>query len=262
MTTTNSLLCLFFTGQLCYVDHRCQRSASGRIEQHRPFSFVWSIMLCCKLCLFGPVACSLPFRQHMIRSGPSSLLSFGSRQPNTLGSEQNLLSHAVSTRLCLAKYQFRIYLGKFPTKDVLKHTTDRKVHINRRSTSSPVLPRFSSFSPACICSGHRHHHANFSASHSCFACIDVRPHTKGGVVTSECDFIFTDDQDAKLNSLDYMPSVRKHLLDEGTHFQDHYCTVALCCPSRVSLWTGKAAHNTNVTNVVPTYGICFIVPGR
>lgn len=67
-------------------------------------------------------------------------------------------------------------------------------------------------------------------------------------------FILTDDQDAKLNSLDYMPSVRKHLISRGTHFKSHYCTVAWCCPSRVSLWTGKAAHNTNVTNIKPPYG--------
>jgi N-acetylglucosamine-6-sulfatase len=67
-------------------------------------------------------------------------------------------------------------------------------------------------------------------------------------------FILTDDQDAKLNSLDYMPSLQKHLLAQGTHFEKHYCTVAVCCPSRVSLLTGKNAHNTNVTNVVPPYG--------
>jgi N-acetylglucosamine-6-sulfatase len=67
-------------------------------------------------------------------------------------------------------------------------------------------------------------------------------------------FILTDDQDAKLNSLDYMPSLQKHLLAQGTHFDKHYCTVAICCPSRVSLLTGKAAHNTNVTNVSPPYG--------
>ncbi|KAF2259254.1 Arylsulphatase [Lojkania enalia] len=67
-------------------------------------------------------------------------------------------------------------------------------------------------------------------------------------------FILSDDQDAKLNSLDYMPLLQKHLMSKGTHFQKHYCTVAWCCPSRVSLWTGKAAHNTNVTNVVPPFG--------
>ncbi|KAI0376672.1 Arylsulphatase [Hypomontagnella monticulosa] len=67
-------------------------------------------------------------------------------------------------------------------------------------------------------------------------------------------FILTDDQDLHMNSLDYMPFVHKHLIDHGTSFKRHFCTTALCCPSRVTLWTGKAAHNTNVTNVVPPYG--------
>lgn len=67
-------------------------------------------------------------------------------------------------------------------------------------------------------------------------------------------FILADDQDAKLNSIDYMPNVQELLIDKGTHFKSHYCTVAWCCPSRVSLWTGKAAHNTNVTNVEMPYG--------
>jgi hypothetical protein len=67
-------------------------------------------------------------------------------------------------------------------------------------------------------------------------------------------FILTDDQDLHMNSLAYMPHVKKHLIDQGTFYQRHYCTIALCCPSRVSLWTGRAAHNTNVTDVNPPYG--------
>lgn len=67
-------------------------------------------------------------------------------------------------------------------------------------------------------------------------------------------FILTDDQDLHMDSLSYMPYLKKHMADEGTSFSRHYCTVALCCPSRVSLWTGKAAHNTNVTDVNPPYG--------
>ena len=67
-------------------------------------------------------------------------------------------------------------------------------------------------------------------------------------------FILTDDQDAEMGSMDYMPFVDKHITQQGTTFKRHYCTVALCCPSRVSLWTGKAAHNTNVTNVDTPYG--------
>lgn len=69
-------------------------------------------------------------------------------------------------------------------------------------------------------------------------------------------FIISDDQDYHLESLNYMPLVQKYLMNEGTHYKRHYCTVSLCCPSRVNLWTGKAAHNTNVTDVFPPYGEC------
>ena len=68
-------------------------------------------------------------------------------------------------------------------------------------------------------------------------------------------FIMTDDQDLHMNSLDYQTAVKKHFTDEGTFFSRHFCTVSQCCPSRVSLLTGKAAHNTNVTAVNPPYGI-------
>ncbi|KAJ4416610.1 hypothetical protein N0V85_002211 [Neurospora sp. IMI 360204] len=67
-------------------------------------------------------------------------------------------------------------------------------------------------------------------------------------------FILTDDQDLHLQSLDYLPLIQKHLADEGTTYKRHYCTTAICCPARVSLWTGKQAHNTNVTDVSPPYG--------
>jgi len=67
-------------------------------------------------------------------------------------------------------------------------------------------------------------------------------------------FILTDDQDLHMSSLDHMPHLQKYLVKEGTTFTNHYCTVALCCPSRVSLWTGKHAHNTNVTDINPPHG--------
>lgn len=67
-------------------------------------------------------------------------------------------------------------------------------------------------------------------------------------------FVLTDDQDVHLNSLDFMPLVRRHLTEQGTTFARHYVTTAVCCPSRVNLWTGKASHNTNITDVKPPYG--------
>ena len=66
--------------------------------------------------------------------------------------------------------------------------------------------------------------------------------------------ILTDDQDLHMNSLEYMPLLKKHIIDKGTYFKRHYCSTAICCPSRVTLWTGRNAHNTNVTHVVPPYG--------
>ena len=68
-------------------------------------------------------------------------------------------------------------------------------------------------------------------------------------------FVLTDDQDLLMNSLDYMPFVEKHLTRQGTSFQRHFCTISICCPSRASLLTGMAAHNTNVTDIFPPYGI-------
>ncbi|KAI7849320.1 alkaline-phosphatase-like protein [Circinella umbellata] len=67
-------------------------------------------------------------------------------------------------------------------------------------------------------------------------------------------FIFTDDQDARMDSLSYMPNLKKHLIDQGTVYQNHYATVAVCCPSRVSLLRGQYAHNTNITDVSPPHG--------
>ncbi|KAK9419916.1 putative Arylsulfatase [Seiridium unicorne] len=67
-------------------------------------------------------------------------------------------------------------------------------------------------------------------------------------------FIMTDDQDLHLSSMDYMPAVDRHFTKEGTTFDKHYATVSLCCPSRVTLLTGRAAHNTNVTDIKPPFG--------
>ncbi|KAL2807944.1 alkaline-phosphatase-like protein [Aspergillus granulosus] len=77
-----------------------------------------------------------------------------------------------------------------------------------------------------------------------------------GASSAQPNFIFviTDDQDLKLDSIDYMPLTLKHLKQKGTFFRNHFVTTALCCPSRVSLWTGRQAHNTNVTDVSPPYG--------
>jgi hypothetical protein len=67
-------------------------------------------------------------------------------------------------------------------------------------------------------------------------------------------FILTDDQDSVLDSVSYMPKLQEHIIDKGTSFANHFTTTAICCPARVSLWTGMQPHNTNVTDVSPPYG--------
>ncbi|KAF2794585.1 alkaline phosphatase-like protein [Melanomma pulvis-pyrius CBS 109.77] len=67
-------------------------------------------------------------------------------------------------------------------------------------------------------------------------------------------FILTDDQDQLMNSLDHMPKVQNLLINEGTWYQRHYAPTALCCPARVSIWTGLHAHNHKVTDVSGKWG--------
>ena len=86
---------------------------------------------------------------------------------------------------------------------------------------------------------------------------EPKPAAAAGGKKPNIVFIITDDQDLHMNSLDYIPFVQKHLIDRGTLYKKHFCTTALCCPSRVSLWTGKLAHNTNVTDVNPPHGWTF-----
>jgi hypothetical protein len=71
--------------------------------------------------------------------------------------------------------------------------------------------------------------------------------------------ILTDDQDLHMDSIDYMPLLKKYIIDHGTFYKRHYCSTAICCPSRVTLWTGRNAHNTNVTDIVPPYGPSYFI---
>lgn len=84
-------------------------------------------------------------------------------------------------------------------------------------------------------------------------------------------FILTDDQGKYIGGLDHMPKLQvlspltvhtdtvltmrqKTLAEKGTTYPKHFCSNALCCPSRANIWTGRMPHNTNVTDVSPPYG--------
>ncbi|KAI7759794.1 hypothetical protein LZL87_009117 [Fusarium oxysporum] len=63
--------------------------------------------------------------------------------------------------------------------------------------------------------------------------------------------IMSDDQDARLGSLQAQPFVREVLSAEGLKLENHFATVAQRFPSRTSFLRGQASHNTNLTHVGP-----------
>ena len=62
--------------------------------------------------------------------------------------------------------------------------------------------------------------------------------------------ILLDDLDVMLKSSDrtYLPRTWNMVADEGTVFENMAVSMAWCCPSRVSLLTGKLVHNSNITS--------------
>lgn len=38
-------------------------------------------------------------------------------------------------------------------------------------------------------------------------------------------FIITDDQDGHMESVEHMPLLRKYIMDEGTVYNNHFCTI-------------------------------------
>jgi N-acetylglucosamine-6-sulfatase len=57
--------------------------------------------------------------------------------------------------------------------------------------------------------------------------------------------IMTDDQE-DTGSMAYMPKVRALLAERGITFTNSFASLSLCCPSRVSFFTGQAAHNHGI----------------
>lgn len=65
--------------------------------------------------------------------------------------------------------------------------------------------------------------------------------------------ILTDDQD--MASLDGMVNLKQLVIDQGMRLDQHYVTLSLCCPSRISGLRGQYAHNTGIyTNGLPDGG--------
>ena len=67
-------------------------------------------------------------------------------------------------------------------------------------------------------------------------------------------FILTDDLDAKLGTLQYMPHLQQLMISQGLTFNDFLIDTPLCCPSRSSILRGQYVHNHRVYTNGPPLG--------
>jgi N-acetylglucosamine-6-sulfatase len=99
----------------------------------------------------------------------------------------------------------------------------------------------------CIFSGRTNQaaeHSDSSSQHSA-----PRPHEE--VRHPNIVFILTDDM--ALHDLEFMPKVKKLLIEEGTSFSNYFVTNSLCCPSRSSILRGQYVHNHGVESNTPGF---------
>jgi N-acetylglucosamine-6-sulfatase len=67
-------------------------------------------------------------------------------------------------------------------------------------------------------------------------------------------FILTDDLDAELESIQYMPYLQELLVANGLTLDDHYVSNPVCCPSRSTFLRGQYNHNNQIYQNRPPYG--------
>jgi N-acetylglucosamine-6-sulfatase len=66
--------------------------------------------------------------------------------------------------------------------------------------------------------------------------------------------ILTDDQDAYPQTLSRMPNLNSLIVRQGVSFENAFVTYSLCCPSRMSILTGRYPHNHGVKGNEPPLG--------
>jgi len=66
--------------------------------------------------------------------------------------------------------------------------------------------------------------------------------------------IVCDDLDANLGTIDYMPNLKEHLIDQGLSLNDFYVTNPQCTPSRATLLRGQYTHNHQVYTNTKLHG--------
>ncbi|KAI8893526.1 alkaline-phosphatase-like protein [Globomyces pollinis-pini] len=67
-------------------------------------------------------------------------------------------------------------------------------------------------------------------------------------------FFLADDHDAFHNMEQYMPNFQELFGKGGTKFNNHFTNTPVCCPSRMSILSGKTTHNHNLTDTLPPHG--------
>lgn len=77
------------------------------------------------------------------------------------------------------------------------------------------------------------------------ATADLAHATGAAAATGPNVIVFLADDMASYQ-LRHMPNTRRLVFDGGARFTNYHANVALCCPSRASLLTGKYAHNTGI----------------
>ena len=82
--------------------------------------------------------------------------------------------------------------------------------------------------------------------------VDVPLTTREDSHQPDIVVIYTDDQ--RKGSEKLMPQVKKLLINQGVSFTDAHTPTSTCCPSRVSLLTGRLASDTGVWTNWPPYG--------
>ena len=78
-----------------------------------------------------------------------------------------------------------------------------------------------------------------------FAGAEDKRHSRPNIVV-----ILVNDQDYLLGSMDHMDNLQTQLIQQGAQFTKHYGHDSQSGPARATLWTGKHAHNTNVTSSI------------
>jgi N-acetylglucosamine-6-sulfatase len=92
----------------------------------------------------------------------------------------------------------------------------------------------------CILSGR----ANQAAEHSDSSSQHSASRPQEAVRHHNIIFILTDDM--AFHDLEFMPKVKKLLIEEGTTFSNYFVTNSQCCPSRASILRGQYVHNHGV----------------